>query len=85
MPKGVVDPQLLPVGQTFDDAMGSNGPDHEDDGSDDGEDDDVGQVTEETQLCRVAAQTQSPHRLDQGGENPPTNAGVDHRQRDLRV
>ena len=49
------------------------------------EDDDVGEVTEETQLGRVTAQTQRPHRLDQRGENPPTNAGVDHRQRDLCV
>ena len=47
VPEGVVDPEFLPVSQTIDDPMRSNGPDHEDDGSDDRENDDVGQMSEQ--------------------------------------
>ena len=65
MPEGVVDPQLLPVGQAIDDAMRSNGPNHKDHGSDDREDDDIGQMPEETQFGRIPAQTKSPHRLNE--------------------
>ena len=80
MPEGVIDPQFLPVGETVDDSMRPNRPDHEDDGSDDGEDDDVRQMAEETQLRRVPAQTKSPHRLNEGRENPPANSSVDYCQ-----
>ena len=83
MPEGVVDPEFLPVSQTIDDPMRSNGPDHEDDGSDDREDDDVGQMSEQAQFGRVTAQTQRPHRLHERREHPPTNTRVDHRQGDL--
>ena len=83
MPERVVDPKLLPVGETLDDTMGSNGPNHENDRGDDGEDDHVGQMAEQAQFGGVTSKSQSAHRLHEGRKYPPTDTNVNHRQRNL--
>ena len=83
MPERVVDPKLFPVGETLDDTMGSNGPNHENDRGDDGEDDHVGQMAEQAQIVGVTLKSQSAHRCLEGRKYPPTDTNVNHRQRNL--
>ena len=55
-------------------------PQHEDDGGDDGEDEGVGEVTVEGELDHVSAQAQRARRLNQGGEDPPTDGAAEERR-----
>ena len=60
-------------------------PEHEDDGSDDGEDQGVGEVSVERQLDDVPAKAKGPGRLDQRGEDPPTDGTVTKRTKIDRI
>ena len=71
VPESLVHPEIPPLGQTVNNLVILDTPEHEDDAGDNCEDESVGEVLVEGELDKVSPESECSGGLDERRENPP--------------